>query len=353
MNKKIGFFKLALSFAGCFLGAGYVSGQELWQFFGSFGAAGVFGLALAVLLISLSAVIILRLARMTGSTEIDRLMIPWELPVLRYALTALNMLLLFGICTIMSAGVGAMLEQLFGVPLWIGSAVFCAVIAVLSYAGIRGMVSAFSVSVPVLVGVTLAFGVYSAVKYGIHIPESSGGANPLVGSWLISAVLFCCLNVFGTVGMLAPLNGHIKSERAELTGISCGALLLIIIAFSVLTSVFASPGYTSAELPMLALAQDMGTSVGLLFGFLLLLAMFGTALSSLVALSGLLCLKSKKLADKKLLMTAVIAVFMFGGSLFGFGGLIGTLYPLYGYLGLVFIVLMYINYFKVKKSLRT
>ena len=35
--KKIGSLKLGLSFAGCFLGAGYVSGQELWQFFGSFG----------------------------------------------------------------------------------------------------------------------------------------------------------------------------------------------------------------------------------------------------------------------------------------------------------------------------
>ena len=38
MQQKIGTLRLALTFAGCFLGAGYVSGQELWQYFGAFGA---------------------------------------------------------------------------------------------------------------------------------------------------------------------------------------------------------------------------------------------------------------------------------------------------------------------------
>ena len=46
--KKIGALNLGLAFAGCFLGAGYVSGQELWQYFGAFGARGLLGLALAV-----------------------------------------------------------------------------------------------------------------------------------------------------------------------------------------------------------------------------------------------------------------------------------------------------------------
>jgi|GEM_PF-4829672 len=43
MSQKIGTLRLALTFAGCFLGAGYVSGQELWQYFGAFGARGFWG----------------------------------------------------------------------------------------------------------------------------------------------------------------------------------------------------------------------------------------------------------------------------------------------------------------------
>ena len=51
MQQKIGTLRLALTFAGCFLGAGYVSGQELWQYFGAFGARGLLGLVLAIVLL--------------------------------------------------------------------------------------------------------------------------------------------------------------------------------------------------------------------------------------------------------------------------------------------------------------
>ena len=41
MQQKIGTLRLALTFAGCFLGAGYVSGQELWPDVGACGAQGL------------------------------------------------------------------------------------------------------------------------------------------------------------------------------------------------------------------------------------------------------------------------------------------------------------------------
>ena len=48
--KQIKTMTLAFTYVGCFLGAGFISGQELWQFFGSFGAKGVAGLLVAVAL---------------------------------------------------------------------------------------------------------------------------------------------------------------------------------------------------------------------------------------------------------------------------------------------------------------
>ena len=46
--KKLNVFRLGLLFAGCFLGAGYVSGQELRQYFVVYGAKGYLGLLAAV-----------------------------------------------------------------------------------------------------------------------------------------------------------------------------------------------------------------------------------------------------------------------------------------------------------------
>ena len=48
--KKMGVLPLAFTYVGCFLGAGFVSGQELWQFFGAFGGLGFLGFAVAVAL---------------------------------------------------------------------------------------------------------------------------------------------------------------------------------------------------------------------------------------------------------------------------------------------------------------
>ena len=48
--KEIKMWSLAFTYVGCFLGAGFISGQELWQFFGNFGNWGYVGFVLAALL---------------------------------------------------------------------------------------------------------------------------------------------------------------------------------------------------------------------------------------------------------------------------------------------------------------
>ena len=348
--KKIGSFNLGLAFAGCFLGAGYVSGQELWQFFGSFGAKGVAGLLVAVALLFFTGIIMILLGRLTRLSEIDKIVVRRDWPLLRGAVTVLELLFLFGVGTIMSAGVGALLEQLFGLAPFIGSAVFAALVAVVSLAGFSGMVSAFSATVPVLSVVTLIFGIMSVCTNGLVLPQSGGGSNPLMSSWLVAAVSFACYNVFGSIAMIAPLGPYVKSKKAAVGGIAIGACVLLLIAGSVLVSVSAAPETADAQLPMLALAQSRGTVWGYVYGVLLLLAMFGTALSSLVAFVSMLAAKSARISGHKNKFPALCALCMFLGSLFGFGDLIGVVYPIFGYCSSVFIVLMAVHYFKVKKQ---
>ena len=122
LPRKIGCLNLGLAFAGCFLGAGYVSGQELWQFFGSFGIKGAAGLLLAVALLLFAGVVMILLGCITGLKEIDKLVVRRNVPVLRGAVMLLELLFLFGVGTIMSAGIGALLNQLFGLAPFIGSA---------------------------------------------------------------------------------------------------------------------------------------------------------------------------------------------------------------------------------------
>lgn len=348
--KKIGTMQLGLAFAGCFLGAGYVSGQELWQFFGSFGAKGFIGLAITMLLLFGIGVIMIRLNQETGQGEVDKLVVCWDVPALRIAVCALELVFLFGVSTIMAAGVGALINQLLGIPTWIGCALFTVLVAVISLAGLEGMVKAFSVSVPILVGVTFIFGIATLAQNGI--PEIHGvtsGSNPLMGSWFVAAISFACYNIFGSIAMIAPLGELVKNKKTVFTGIAAGVLMLVIIALSVLISVSTESSFISAELPMLALAGAKTPALGYVYGVLLLIAMFGTALSSLVAFANMLCLKSEKINSRRIWLIVIYAVCMFCGSLFGFGDLISVVYPIFGYCSSVFVVLMVIHYIKIRK----
>ena len=60
-EKKWNAGSIGLTFAGSFLGAGYVSGQELWQFFGSFGGGGLLGVLAAMALLAAGCTLHMRL----------------------------------------------------------------------------------------------------------------------------------------------------------------------------------------------------------------------------------------------------------------------------------------------------
>lgn len=345
--KKIGSLKLGLSFAGCFLGAGYVSGQELWQFFGSFGTLGVAGLLLALLVLSAAGVLMLKLNRLTGYDEADKLILGGKAGILRHAVTFLELLLLFCIGTVMTAGVGALAHQLLGLPTFVGGLLFASAVAAVSLAGLSGMVSVFSATVPLLCLISLSFGVYALCRFGFSV-GSSDSVNPLMGSWVSAALSFASYNLFAGIAVIAPLGRHMKSSRSVFGGVLVGAGILLCVAGSVLLCVSAAPKYADAELPMLAFASGLSPVLAALYGVLLLLAMFGTSVSALVALTNTLKLKSRTLSAHPKAPTLLCATLMFCGSLYGFGDLVGFVYPLLGYLSFVFIILMTIHYIKVK-----
>lgn len=347
--KKIGALQLGLSFAGCILGAGFVSGQELWQFFGSFGAKGVLGLAVAVLLIVGVGIVMLKLSRMTGFDEADKIVAGEGHAILRAAVTLLSLLFLFGVGTIMTAGAGASALSMFGVPSYLGSLVFIVAVAAVALAGLSGMMSVFSATVPLLAAFSLAFGIYSLRLYGLELPDADA-TNPLMSSWATAAFSFACYNLFAGLAVIAPLGRHIKSSGTAVGGVALGGALLLTVAGSVLVCVSASSDFSSAELPMLAFAESISPLLGTVYGVLLLLAMFGTAVSSTVAFTNSLRIKAKLGDKRKYVLVPLTAALMFGGSLFGFGDLIGLIYPVFGYCSSVFMVIIIVHYLKLRSG---
>ena len=182
LEQTISARQLGAAFSGCFLGAGYVSGREMWQFFGRFGPVGWLGLCLSIALLGGAGLLLLTMVRRTGRHELSFLMVPWQCPALRHLLALFSVLLLFGVVTIMTAGTGAALHQAFGLPPWLCGLLFALLIAALSLSGLRGMISIFSFAAPALVLCTVGLGAGALLLLPVRRLRSRavlGGFPPL------------------------------------------------------------------------------------------------------------------------------------------------------------------------------
>lgn len=335
--ERINAWQLAFVYAGCFLGAGYVSGQEMWQFFGAFGIGGVWGLALCTVLQAVFGIILFSLVRRGGVREIEQVVVRRGHRYLRTAIGSAQLLLLCGVTVIMSAGVGALTAQMVGKGAILASLLFCSAVAAVALRGVRGLIAVFSAVVPLLIGATLVLSALTVTRLGrdaSHLPPPTHGAgSPLLSHWAVAAVSFVSYNLFGSIAVLVPVAGRVRDRRTARRGAILAALFLFAVACAILISLYLSPESVTQELPMLALARTLHPTAGWCFALLLLAAMFGTALSCLVASREYLMQKYPLAARHPITVLLLLSALAFVGGLFGFGTLIGWIYPIFGYLG--------------------
>ncbi len=349
---KIGTFQLAVMFCGCFLGAGFLSGNELWQFFGAFGINGLIGCALSVFAIGVFCAFIIYVAAAKKTENPETVLLPTRFHKSSIVFGILQAVLVFAVVVIMISGSGTLVSNLTGLNRHIFGVLFGVALAVLVVLGTDSIVRAFSVMVPIVVAASVIISIALVAKNGwsFSIPELSGSGNPLLNNWALSAISYLSYSIFSSVGVFAAVSGKMKNKNTLWYGALLGAVVMAAVAFAIIGAVYAVPDAMSAELPMLSSAMHLGTVFGAVYAILLLLGMFGAALSCMMALTNYfkvkfaLNIKAHKLA---VITTAVLA---FIGSIFGFGDLVGTVYPIFGYIGIVVLLLLTVNFIKLKKN---
>ena len=346
MKHPLTSLRLAMTYAGCFLGAGYVSGRELWQFFGRWGSFGWLGLVLAMLALALLGSVTLWLAGRMETDRVELLVFPRSGLGPRLAVSVFSIVFLFGFVSIMTAGVGALFEQLWGLPrLWISLA-FALVVALFTLTGLEGMVQAFSLLVPILTATAAALSLGALAL----LPASETAAPAASGGgWLFSALAFAAYNMFGSVAILAPL-GRAADRRVLRRGVALGTGLLLALALLFLLVLRRRPETAALELPMLEAARLLSPGLAQVFALLLLLAMFGTAFSCFLTGVRQLADWLPPVRDHRALSIFLLAALLWSGSLFGFGKLIDTVYPAFGAVSLVFLGLMVINAWEKRRT---
>lgn len=344
MKKSI---QMAGAFIGVIVGAGFASGQEILQFFTSFGWWGVAGTALATALFAFLGMNLTTLGSRLHATSHKEVVYQICGKYIGAVVDFVITFFLFGVAVVMLAGAGSIFESQFGLPAVYGS-LFMLIITVLTLMfNVHKIISAISAITPFLLLLVVIIAIYSLFTTDLSAADmdmlakkqTSGAAN-----WFLGGLLYVSYNIAAGASMLAVMGGVEKSEKIAkhggiLGGVGLG-ILILLINVAIFTKIDQIGG---ADMPMLLLSTKMSPAIGVIMAIALLGMIYNTAVGMLYAFTArIVPLESKHFKW----IVWVIGLAGFALSFVGFIQLVSAVYPAMGYLGFVLIISIIIAWIK-------
>jgi uncharacterized membrane protein YkvI len=327
------------TYAGTVVGAGFASGQEIVQFFASFGQAGLTGIAVATVLLCWLGGRLLEVGNRLRATAYHQAI--YHVCGRRAALVidGLTAAFLFVMVAVMVAGMATVGRDVFGLPFLAGLVAAGAAVALTVMGGVRWVAAANMAVTPLLVLCIAAVCLYSLVFHAAEFAPLAAPPTPASQSaphWLLATVLYVSYNLMVGATVLVPLGGTIPHYAGRLGGGVLGGLVLGgLAAFLTLVVLVHYPHSLSQEVPILEVASRQHPLASAVYTVLLLAAMFTTALASLYGCAGKMTAATGLHPAAAVLVVAAAA--MVCGQ-FGFAKLIKVLFPVFGYATVWFTV---------------
>lgn len=346
-KKAADIFRVAATYVGTVIGAGFASGQELVQFFVSYGSIGLAGIALAGIMFAWLGSYIIELGFRLKATGYHQILYHTCGTRLGGFLDFVTSLFLFGGLTIMLAGAGTVGRDYFDLSYNNGLFVMATVVALTVMTGMKGISVVNSFVTPLLVISTIVIGVNSILYHGMRPALLFIQAQPNLGpapNWVVSALVYVSYNLVLGSTVLAPLGNQIRSRSVRLWGGLLGGTLLAVLGFFVaIIIILHHPAIFEYEVPMLYVSNQQHELTHAGYAAMLIKAMYSTAMASLYGCTA----KLQSVSGLNYTISLVIATFFAAiCSQFGFANLISTLYPIFGYIALVFTFKLVWDFFR-------
>lgn len=337
--------RVAGTYIGTVVGAGFASGQEVLQFFVSFGNAGLAGLLFVTAFFILFGYMVMDLgSRIHAESHMDIVRATSGRIISTFSDIIITFFL-FGSLSAMFAGSGALMSQQFGLPPLLGGTLMAALTILTVLSGFNGIVNSISLVVPFLLLSALGVGIAAlfidpekaAVRY--FAPNIR-----ILRNWLWSAILYASYNIVVSFAILGPLGARARDRKAILYGAILGGLGLGLGAgalYFALRHHFAA--IASLEVPMIHIAGRISPAVQILYGVVLLAEIYTTAVSDLYGFSARMTASGKSDA-RFITITSALCAFLL--SLLGFSNLVRYLYPAIGYAGIITLICLALNWKK-------
>lgn len=332
---------IVLVIIGALVGAGFASGQEIFSFFYSYGKNGIYGILLMSIIIGIYIYIILKIICQNEIYNYEDFLSLFikNKKIKKFIFFIINVLLLISFF-IMVAGFGAYFEQEIGLNKMIGSIVLDILCAIVFFSNVKGVLKVSDFIVPFLIIFISFIGIQNMTE--LKFIEFNEQKN----NWILSMIIYTSYNLILLIPVLISLKKQVKTQKniKYISILSTEIILILSIAiFFLLTKVDISE-LENQEMPVVYIISNYFINYKKIYAFIILASIFTTAIS--VGIGFIQNMNRNQNSYPQLVLFMCITSLIV--SNFGFSKLVNLIYPIFGYIGILQMIIILRLQYKLK-----
>lgn len=343
--------KIGSAFIGVIVGAGFASGQEVLQYFTSFGLMGTFSAIVSAALFAYCGMVLVWLGSKTQTNSHKSVIYNLSGRIVGTIIDYILILTLFGIGVVMVAGAGSNLQQQFGFPYFVGTLIMTLLVffvGLFNTERVVGVISSLTPFLALFVIIVAVYSLFTMDRSFTTLNEVAKETPTTLPNWFISGINYASFNIAVGASMAIVMGGAKKDPKKAALGGLVGGLgigaLIILIHFAIFSKI---ESVSTLDLPLLGIVNELSPILGFFMSIVIFGMIFSTAMGMFY---GFVARFVETGTPKFRVVLGAVMIVSFGLSFIGFTDLIAYFYPLIGYLGLVLIFVLFIAPIKLKKN---
>ncbi|WP_409305221.1 hypothetical protein [Peribacillus sp. SCS-155] len=331
-------FQIAAVYVGTIVGAGFATGKEIVEFFTQYGFYGFLGILMSgYIFIFTGAKMMILSSRMGAASyeEFNRFLFGRRMAA---AVNILFLFMLLGVTAVMISGAGAVFEEQLGFSRTAGVLFTIIAASIVLMLGIKGLFAVNSFVVPIMISFSVMLCVLTLMNTGVTESFYTVPAKGITWQTVLSPFAYTAFNLSLSQAVLVPVAKEVNDEKLIKRGAILGGVFLTVILLTGHFSLVTLPGVGQYEIPSAELMKNVASSFYLIF----ILVIYGEIFTSVIGnIFGLQQQISMYFNVPILVIILGIFSVAFLLSEVQYGKLLGYLYPMFGYISMVFLVLVW------------
>ena len=236
----------------------------------------------------------------------------------------------------MVSGFGSFFNQEFNIPVIYG-VILILILSIITFnKNINGIIRINACLIPFLIVLIIFLG------FKINILKFNNNFVLYNPSWFIKSILYASYNLIILIPIIINLSDFITSKK-DIYFITIFSVSILIIMSLIIFLILCinMPNISKIDIPIIFIANSFGKFYKYLYGFIILIAIYTSAISAGYSFIKNIS-KNKKQYNFYTFFLCVLSII---SSNFGFSNLLNLLYPILGYLGFFQIGLLFYSIF--------